>query len=202
MVRHNNMIPNEHFHKKWQRLCRVKFGQPMRKRSRYLTRSRKMLARAPRPVDLLRPIVQCPSFRYHTKQRIGRGFTLQEVKIAGISPKYARSVGICVEYRRKSKSAETLLRNVQRLKEYLGKLIVFPKGGKKEREEVGEFVVKNLNEVKKSEGKVKARVVGEEEKKFEAYNTLRKARTQKKSISRKLKRKKKTDTMDMDEFRK
>ena len=37
---------------------------------------------APRPVDgLLRPAVRCPTIKYNTKLRAGRGFTLEELKV-------------------------------------------------------------------------------------------------------------------------
>lgn len=37
---------------------------------------------APRPVaGPLRPQVRCPTVRYHTKVRAGRGFTLEELKV-------------------------------------------------------------------------------------------------------------------------
>merc|ERR1712063_236225 len=75
----------------------------------------------------LRPVVRCPTFKYNTKVRSGRGFTLEELKTAGISAKSARTIGICVDHRRKNKSTESLQSNVQRLKEYKSKLIVFPR---------------------------------------------------------------------------
>ena len=37
---------------------------------------------APRPVaGPLRPVVRCPTFKYNTKIRAGRGFTLEELKV-------------------------------------------------------------------------------------------------------------------------
>lgn len=58
---------------------------------------------------------------------MGRGFTLEELKTAGISAKRARTIGISVDHRRKNKSTESLQANVQRLKEYQSKLIIFPR---------------------------------------------------------------------------
>ena len=46
---------------------------------------------------------------------------------AGISRKVAPTIGISVDHRRKNRSAESLQANVQRLKEYKSKLIVFPR---------------------------------------------------------------------------
>ena len=38
-----------------------------------------------------------------------------------------RTIGIAIDYRRRNKSVESLQKNVQRLKEYKSKLILFPK---------------------------------------------------------------------------
>lgn len=61
------------------------------------------------------------------KARLGRGFTLEELRQAGINKKQAKTIGISVDYRRRNKSVEALQQNVQRLKEYRSKLILFPK---------------------------------------------------------------------------
>lgn len=45
-----------------------------------------------------------------------------------MTKKYAKSVGIAVDHRRTNLSVESLQANVQRLKEYKSKLIVFPMG--------------------------------------------------------------------------
>ena len=39
----------------------------------------------------------------------------------------AKTIGIAVDHRRKNRSAESLQANVQRLKEYKSKLIIFPR---------------------------------------------------------------------------
>merc|ERR1711953_306545 len=65
-----------------------------------------------------------------SKARQGRGFTLEELKAAGITKKMALTIGISVDHRHKNKSLESLQRNVQRLKEYQSKLILFPVSGK------------------------------------------------------------------------
>jgi large subunit ribosomal protein L13e len=46
---------------------------------------------------------------------------------AGINRDFARSIGISVDHRRKNKNIEGLQANVQRLKEYKSKLILFPR---------------------------------------------------------------------------
>merc|ERR1711915_502511 len=88
---------------------------------------------APRPLGKLRPVVACPTYKYNLKQRAGRGFTLEELKQAGLSKKYAQTIGIAVDHRRRNKSVESLQLNAQRLKEYKSKLILFPLNSKKPR---------------------------------------------------------------------
>merc|ERR1712002_1331886 len=127
-MKHNNQLPNQHFHKDWQNRVRTWFNQPGRKKRRRVSRQKRALAIAPRPVGgALRPVVRCPTFKYNTKVRMGRGFTLEELKTAGISKKYASTIGISVDHRRKNRGTESLQTNVQRLKEYKSKLIIFPK---------------------------------------------------------------------------
>ena len=78
----NNIIPNAHFHKDWQNRVKTWFNQPARKHRRHQTRVKKARIIAPRPVaGALRPVVRCQTFRYNTKVRLGRGFTLEELKV-------------------------------------------------------------------------------------------------------------------------
>ncbi|QKX54905.1 uncharacterized protein TRUGW13939_01995 [Talaromyces rugulosus] len=126
-IKHNNVIPNTHFHKDWQRRVRVHFDQPGRKHRRREARLAKAAAVAPRPVDKLRPVVQCPTIKYNRRARAGRGFTLQELKEAGIARKLAPTIGISVDHRRKNISQESLAANVARLQEYKNRLILFPR---------------------------------------------------------------------------
>ena len=84
-----------------------------------------------RPLNLLRPAVRAQTVRYNRKLREGRGFTLGELKAAGINRKEARGVGIVVDHRRRNLSEEGKSLNVERLKAYKERLIVFPrKAGK------------------------------------------------------------------------
>ena len=69
--------------------------------------------------------------RYNIKLREGRGFTLAELKEAGIGRKEARGVGIVVDHRRRNLSVEGKNLNVERLKAYKERLIVFPRNAKK-----------------------------------------------------------------------
>ncbi|KAL3075704.1 hypothetical protein niasHS_012534 [Heterodera schachtii] len=126
--RGNNMLPNAHFHKHWQRRIKTWFNQPARKERRRAARSAKAARLAPRPAGgLLRPVVRCPSVRYNKKCRVGRGFTLEELKRSGMGKYEARSLGIAVDTRRVNRSVESTERNVARLKEYRSRLIIFPK---------------------------------------------------------------------------
>ena len=49
------------------------------------------------------------------------------LQAAGIPKRVAPTIGIAVDFRRKNRSIEGLQTNVQRLKEYKSKLILFPK---------------------------------------------------------------------------
>ncbi|EFR04315.1 hypothetical protein MGYG_07322 [Nannizzia gypsea CBS 118893] len=126
-IKHNQVIPKNHFHKDWDRRVRVHFDQPGRKHRRREARLAKAAALAPRPVDKLRPIVRCPTIKYNSRVRAGRGFSLQELKEAGIPRKLAPTIGITVDYRRGNVSAESLSVNVARLKAYKARLILFPR---------------------------------------------------------------------------
>merc|ERR1712046_477950 len=130
-MKHNNMIAQEHFKKYWQRYVKTWFDQPAKKKARRLARQKKAAAVAPRPVaGALRPVVHPPTLRYNVKVRVGRGFSLSEIKAAKLGKREARSLGIAVDHRRRNKSVEGQEANVQRLKEYRSKLVVFPKHAK------------------------------------------------------------------------
>jgi len=131
MVKHNNCLDNSHFRKDWQRKVVCWFDQPAKKVRRRNARTEKAKKLAPRPVNLLRPVVRCPTVKYNLKQRAGRGFTLEELKAAKVNPKAARGVGIAVDHRRTNTNQEAFQQNVERLKLYNSKLIVFPKKGPK-----------------------------------------------------------------------
>jgi large subunit ribosomal protein L13e len=126
-IKHNQQLPNNHFHKDWQRRVRVHFDQPGRKSRRRAARLSKAAAVAPRPVDKLRPVVRCPTIKYNRRARAGRGFTLVELKEAGIPRKLAPTIGIAVDFRRQTTSQEALATNVARLQAYKSRLILFPR---------------------------------------------------------------------------
>ncbi|CAH1269564.1 large ribosomal subunit protein eL13-like [Branchiostoma lanceolatum] len=184
--KHNNVIPNGHFHKDWQNRVRTWFNQPARKIRRRRSRVEKARRVAPRPAGgALRPIVRCSTFKYHTKVRAGRGFTLEEIKAAGLNKKYARTIGISVDPRRRNKSTESLQANVQRLKEYRSKLILFPKKLAAPRK--GDSGAEELKMATQLQGPVmpvrtlykkeKARAPTEDEKKYQAFQSMRMARS-------------------------
>jgi len=128
MPKHNNVVPNSHFHKHWAERVRTWFDQPARKTRRRQKRAFKAARIFPKPVQgLLRPIVRCPTLKYNTKQRLGRGFSKQELKAAGIPKAQAQTIGISVDLRRKNKSEEGFQINVQLLKKYRANLILFPR---------------------------------------------------------------------------
>ena len=127
MVKHNNVLANVHLRKHYQRFVRTWFNQPARKLRRSNTRKDKATSVFPRPVEKLRPVVHSLTRKYNSKTRYGRGFTLQEVKAAGLTRKFARTVGIAVDHRRQNTSEEGLQLNVQRLENYKSKMILFPR---------------------------------------------------------------------------
>jgi large subunit ribosomal protein L13e len=127
----NNVLPGNHFRKDWQRRVKTWFDQPGRKLRRRNARKAKAAALGVRPLTLLRPAVRGQTVRYNTKIREGRGFTLNELKEAGISRKTALGLGIVVDHRRRNLSVEGKTINIERLKAYKERLVVFPrKAGK------------------------------------------------------------------------
>jgi len=75
--------------------------------------------------------VRCPTQKHSAKVRLGRGFSLAELKAAKITPQLASTLGIAIDHRRMNKSTKAFSLNVQRLQEYRAKLVVFPKKGTK-----------------------------------------------------------------------
>lgn len=127
MVKHNNVIPNVHLRKHWQRNVRVWLNQAGRKGRRLEARRAKAATIAPRPLDRLRPSVRCQTIRYNHRPRLGKGFTLAEIKSVGLGVAFAKSVGINVDHRRKNRSQEGFEANKARLTNYLSKLVLHPR---------------------------------------------------------------------------
>jgi len=184
--RHNNVLHKNHFRKDWQKRVKTWFDQPGRKKSRRVARLRKATKDGLRPVDLLRPAVRCPTRRYNMKLRSGRGFTLEELKAAGIRRKEALGVGIPVDHRRRNRSEEGLQLNKERLLAYKARLVVFPKKAGKAKKGDTEGADKSLDRVPAVAAAFpipagieheKPREITEEEKEFEAFKALRTARS-------------------------
>merc|ERR1719443_2521495 len=113
-MKHNNVIPNNHFRKHWHDCAahkgriRTWFNQPGRKVSRRNARAAKAKAVFPRPLGKLRPLVHGQTKRYNMKVKLGKGFSLDELKEAGIPAKLAPTIGIAVDNRRRNISPEEL----------------------------------------------------------------------------------------------
>ncbi|KAI5782618.1 ribosomal protein L13e [Geopyxis carbonaria] len=200
-IKHNQQIPNNHFRKDWQRRVRTHFDQPGRKLRRRQARITKAAAIAPRPIDLLRPVVRCPTIKYNRKVRAGRGFTLEELKEAKVPRKLALSIGIPVDHRRQNTSVESLQINVARLNEYKSKLIVFPrKAGKPKSGDASAEETKDAQQVISlsqslfkinpipNRGVVEERKIEDAEKEKNAFRTLRVARSDQRNAGKRAKR--------------
>merc|ERR1719402_2158209 len=109
------------------------------------------------------------------------GFTLEEIKAAGMCKGYARTIGIAVDHRRTNKSMNSLQKNAQRLKEYKSKLILFPRKASKPKK--ADASAEEIKMAKQLKGKVmpyvkpkraeKARPIYNKDKRFSAYGALR-----------------------------
>jgi len=178
MVKHNNVVPNQHFHKDWDKRVKMWFNQPGKKKSRRLARKAKLAKISPAPLQKLRPVVHCPTQRYNHRTRLGRGFTLMELKAAGITKYYAQSVGITVDHRRTNSSDESLQANANRLKEYLSRLVIFGRG-KNASSAADKSAVPSIGSSKpimpivKEKPTVEFVSVTDDMKNFSAYKTVR-----------------------------
>mmetsp|Transcript_41587 Transcript_41587/g.85029 ORF Transcript_41587/g.85029 Transcript_41587/m.85029 type:complete len:207 (-) Transcript_41587:113-733(-) len=202
MVKHNNVVPNQHFHKHWARRVKCWFNQPIQKKIRRDKRKAKAAANAPRPASgALRPLVHCPTQKYNSKIKLGRGFTLEELKAAGINRKFAQTIGIAVDHRRTNKCEESLKLNTERLAGYKARLVVFPrragifkKGDSTAAEiaEAGKIDVDITNMPAKADA-VTFAAVTEEMKSAKGYGALREARNEKRLLGRRIKAKKEAE---------
>ena len=74
------------------------------------------------------PIVRGQTNKYNTKRRLGRGFTKKEIENAGLRGlSYVRSLGIAVDLKRKDTCKETLDLNTKRIKDYISRIILYPR---------------------------------------------------------------------------
>ncbi|KAF5099894.1 hypothetical protein D0Z00_001486 [Geotrichum galactomycetum] len=174
----NYALQKNHFRKHWQERVRTHFDQAGKKVSRRTARAKKAALVAPRPLELLRPIVRAPTIKYNRKVRAGRGFSLEELKAAGIAKKQALSIGVAVDPRRQNRSVEGFEANVARLQDYKSKLILFPR--KASAEEVAAATQASTAAVfpiVQAAPESAPRAITEEGKAFKAYRALREARS-------------------------
>jgi len=191
MVRHNNMIHNVHLKFDWQNKVKTWYNQPGRKHRRRVLRQKKAKLIAPNPTHKLRPVVRGQTNKYNTKIKLGRGFTPKELKEAGIKGlSYARSLGIAIDLRRKDTSKETLDLNSNRIKEYISRMILYPRNEQKpeKKPQVKEAtaeklkspeakvqnIIKGVIELPKKEIGYSFEPITEEMKKKNVYKTQRK----------------------------
>jgi large subunit ribosomal protein L13e len=181
MVKHNNQIPNIHCKKKYCESSRgplkvkLRLNQATAKKARRIRRAAKAAAVAPAPVQKLRPVVHCPTQKYSAKVRLGKGFTLEELKAAGFHPSYARTVGIAVDFRRRNRSEESLALNLKRLQEYKSKLVILKKGDATPDARIaGSTTIQPI--VKKAASEIVMETVTPAMKEFTAYTAMRVAR--------------------------
>lgn len=154
MVKGNNELHSSHMRKHWNKWhyigVKCFFNKMAHKKIRAQKRAEKIAALSPRPISKLRPIVMGMTRKYASKVKIGRGFSLQELKAAGISGAFAQTVGIAVDHRRHNKNADTMATNVKRLNDYKAKLILFPaKEGKFKKGMIADSTADKLSSVNK-----------------------------------------------------
>jgi large subunit ribosomal protein L13e len=190
---HNNALQRPHLRKHWQKWVKTWFNQPARKNRRLTKRKERAAEIFPRPLNALRPIVSKTTQRYSGQPRLGRGFSLEELRQAGVQRDFARTIGLSVDHRRTNKSVESTQRNVNRLKAYLEKLVLLPKrtgkpckgnhGVLSDATEVPQLV-QNLSRSVVGRPEVKLRekpvVITKEMKDFKPYRQLRQERTNQK----------------------
>ncbi|KAL6005885.1 60S ribosomal protein L13B [Asimina triloba] len=163
----------------------------------FSARQKKAVQVFPRPTEgLLRPVVHCPTLKYNMKVRKGRGFTLEELKAAGIPKKLAPTIGIAVDHRRKNRSLESLQANMQRLKAHKSQLVIFPrharkfKAGDSSPEELAAAtqVKGTYMPIPREKPSVELVKVTDEMKSFKAYAKLRVERTNERHFGARMKK--------------
>lgn len=105
---------------------------------------------------------------------------------------FAQTIGIAVDRRRRNKSVEGQQENIQRLKEYRSKLILFPvhANRKLRKGEATEEERKTATQHKgpvlplvKAQPEIEFRKITDEERKFSAFHTLRRVSIQSFALS-------------------
>jgi|TARA_B110001450_G_scaffold61329_1_gene58098 large subunit ribosomal protein L13e len=165
-------------------------------------RADRAAARSPAPLDLLRPTVKACTRRYASKIRFGRGFSLEEIRAAGLTPAFARTVGIAVDHRRHG-SNQMEEANIQRLTTYKANLVLFPRvEGKAKKGEIADSTTR-LDTPQNVQGgvlalpPVKARVglaaLTKDLKSKKVYRSIREARVNRKYEGKRIKRAKEAE---------
>jgi len=189
---HNNVIPNVHLRKHWHNsiwtyrgVVKCHLNQHGKKMRRVRKRNEKAKRLAPRPTGgALRPAVRCQTFKYNMRTRAGRGFTPLELKEVGWTPRYAQTIGIAVDARRRNRSVEAFQANVARLNEYKSKLVVLKKN---EKTDLSQFAG-TVMPVVQDKQEVEVRAITEAEAKRNVWTEMRHMRADAKRVGRRLKR--------------
>lgn len=175
MVKHNNVIPNIHCGKKYCSSSRgplkvkLALNQASRKKARRVKRAEKAAKVAPAPLQKLRPVVHCPTQKYSAKTRLGKGFTLEELKTAKLHPSYAMTIGIAIDWRRRNHCEESLQANVARLEEYKKNLLLLKKGDSTPDAQVKGSILPLI----KKPAEIEMQEITDEMKSFKAFTTMR-----------------------------
>lgn len=138
----------------------------------------------------MRPVVMCMTRKYSSKVKIGRGFSLAELKAAGLTGAFAQTVGIAVDHRRHNKNVETMAMNVKRLNDYKTKLVLFPaKDGKFKKGEIPDSTADKLSatqvvapsifDAPKADKTITSEPITKDMLAFKVYQKLRAERTNK-----------------------
>ncbi|KAL8427320.1 hypothetical protein Efla_002283 [Eimeria flavescens] len=215
MVSSSAQLPNVHLRKKWQPYVKTWFNQPARKQRRRLARQQKAARNGVRwgcshtpstytltpgaeAMQTAKTPLSCSSSSCSSSSSScssssssccrSSSSCSSSSHAVGISPRVALSIGIAVDHRRRNRSQESLTANVNRLKLYLSKLVLFQRGAKAKKGLAGvpadtpksqltsvrQVAIAAALPIQKPRKKIRARVITEEEKKFRAYATLRK----------------------------
>ena len=119
------------------------------------------------------------------------------MQAAGINRKFAQTVGISVDHRRTNKCEESLNTNVDRLKSYKARLVIFPrragifKKGDSTAAEIAEAqkIDVDITSMPKRAEAVTFTTVTEEMKAANGYAALRQARSDARLVGKRLKAK-------------
>lgn len=155
MVKHQNSIPKAHFKKHWQKYVKVDFNRAMKKKKRRNCRIKKTgnlkINKLPKN-NVLKPIVHNPTKMYNLKIRLGRGFSIGELKNSIIPKNMAPSIGISMDKRRRGNSLKQIS-NVKRLNNYfekIGTTELQKKSEGKSKNETGKFIKIIEKKIKKN----------------------------------------------------